>query len=74
VQAVSGGSGSGAFHLLERYEPRGGLIEYRIESCGPIVVQETKIRANVVHRKITAMGYRGSERPARRAAAEVKEA
>ena len=33
-----------------------------------------KIRADVAHRKITAIGYRGSERPARRAAAEVKEA
>jgi transposase len=33
-----------------------------------------KIRADVAHRKITAMGYRGSERPARRAVAEVKEA
>jgi transposase len=33
-----------------------------------------KIRADVVHRKITAMGYRGSERSARRAVAEVKEA
>jgi transposase len=30
-----------------------------------------KIRADVAHRKITAMGYRGSERPARRAVAEV---
>jgi hypothetical protein len=33
-----------------------------------------KIRADVVHRKITAMGYRGSERSTRRAVAEVKEA
>lgn len=33
-----------------------------------------KIRADVVHRKITAMGYRGSERSARRAVAEVKAA
>ena len=33
-----------------------------------------KIRADVAHRKIAAMGYRGSERPARRAVAEVKEA
>ena len=33
-----------------------------------------KIRADVAHRKITAMGYRGSERSTRRAVAEVKEA
>jgi hypothetical protein len=33
-----------------------------------------KIRADVVHRKVTAMGYRGSERSTRRAVAEVKEA
>jgi transposase len=33
-----------------------------------------KIRADVAHRKITAMGYRGSERSARRAVAEVKQA
>jgi hypothetical protein len=31
-----------------------------------------KIRADVAYWKITAMGYRGSERPARRAVAEVK--
>jgi hypothetical protein len=31
-----------------------------------------KIRADVAHRKITAMGYRGSERSTRRAGAEVK--
>jgi transposase len=31
-----------------------------------------KIRADVTHRKITAMGYRGSERSTRRAVAEVK--
>jgi len=33
-----------------------------------------KIRADVAHRKITAMGYGGSERSTRRAVAEVKEA
>jgi transposase len=33
-----------------------------------------KIRADVTHRKITAMGYRGSERSTRRAVAEVREA
>ena len=33
-----------------------------------------KIRADVAHRKITAMGYQGSERSTRRAVAEVKEA
>ena len=33
-----------------------------------------KIRADVAHRKITAMGYRGSERSTRRAVAGVKEA
>jgi len=33
-----------------------------------------KIRADVAHRKITVMGYRGSERSTRRAVAEVKEA
>jgi transposase len=33
-----------------------------------------KIRADVTHGKITAMGYAGSERPARRAVAEVKAA
>jgi transposase len=33
-----------------------------------------KIRADVAHRKIAAMGYRGSERSTRRAVAEVKEA
>ena len=33
-----------------------------------------KIRADVAHRKITARGYTGSERPTRRAVAEVKEA
>ena len=33
-----------------------------------------KIRADVAHRKITTMGYRGSERSTRRAVAEVKEA
>ena len=32
-----------------------------------------KIRADVAHRKITAMGYRGSERSTRRAVAEVKQ-
>ena len=33
-----------------------------------------KIRADVAHRKLTAMGYRGSERSTRRAVAEVKQA
>jgi transposase len=33
-----------------------------------------RIRADVVHRKVTAMGYGGSERSTRRAVAEVKEA
>jgi hypothetical protein len=33
-----------------------------------------KIRADVAHRKIAAMGYRGSERSTRRAVAEVKAA
>ena len=33
-----------------------------------------KIRADIAHRKITAMGYRGSERSTRRAVAEVKQA
>lgn len=31
-----------------------------------------RVRADVVYRKITAMGFGGSERPARRAVAEVK--
>ena len=31
-----------------------------------------KIRADVAHRKLAAMGYRGSERSTRRAVAEVK--
>jgi hypothetical protein len=30
-----------------------------------------KIRADVAHRKLVAMGYRGSERSTRRAVAEV---
>jgi len=33
-----------------------------------------KIRADVAHRELTAMGYRGSERSTRRAVAEVKQA
>jgi hypothetical protein len=33
-----------------------------------------KIRADVAHRKLVAMGYRGSERSTRRAVAKVKEA
>ena len=33
-----------------------------------------KIRADVAHRKLVAMGYRGSERSTRRAVAEVKQA
>jgi transposase len=33
-----------------------------------------KIRADVVHRKLTAMGYRGSERTTRRAVAEARAA
>jgi len=33
-----------------------------------------KIRADKVHRTITAMGYRGSERTTRRAVARAKEA
>jgi len=33
-----------------------------------------RIRADVVHRKLAAMGYRGSERSTRRAVAEVKQA
>ena len=33
-----------------------------------------KIRGDVVHRKITAMGYRGSERSTRRTVADVKDA
>ena len=33
-----------------------------------------KIRADVAHRKLAAMGYRGSERSTRRAVAEVKRA
>jgi hypothetical protein len=35
---------------------------------------KARIRADVAHRRITAMGYRGSERSTRRAVAEVKEA
>jgi hypothetical protein len=33
-----------------------------------------KIRADVAHRKLVAMGYRGSERSTRRAVAEVRQA
>ena len=33
-----------------------------------------KVRGDVVHRKVRAMGYRGSERSARRAVADAKQA
>jgi hypothetical protein len=42
-----------------------GVVMPKIEVlAGP---SKGKIRADVAYRKITAMGYRGSERPARRA-------
>ena len=45
-----------------------GKIEELVDRSGG------KIRADVVHRKLTAMGYRGSERTTRRAVAEAKAA
>ena len=43
-------------------------VEELVDRC------KGKIRADVAHRKIAAMGYRGSERSTRRAVAEVKQA
>ncbi len=39
-----------------------------------VVRSKRKIRADVAHRKLLAMGYQGSERSTRRAVAEVREA
>ena len=54
---------------------RARAIDAHLEKVEELVDRSKgKIRADVVHRKITAMGYRGSERSTRRAVAEVKEA
>jgi transposase len=51
------------------------MIDAYLEKIEELVDRSKgKIRGDVVHRKITAMGYRGSERSARRAVADVKEA
>jgi transposase len=56
---------TGRPRLIDSYLPK---IEEMVDRS------RGKVRADVVHRKITAMGFRGSERSARRAVAEVKEA
>ena len=62
---------AGGDPLAKTGRPR--LIDVFMPEAGELAGRSRgKIRADVAHRKITAMGYRGSERPARRAVAEVK--
>ena len=51
--------------LIDAFMPK---VEELVDRSGG------KIRADVAHRKLAAMGYRGSERSTRRAVAEVKQA
>ena len=62
---------AGADPLAKAVRPR--MIDAFMAKVEELVDRSKgKIRADVVHRKITAMGYRGSERSTRRAVAEVK--
>ena len=55
--------------------PRPGVIDEYLEKLEEIVDRSMgKVRADVAHDKITAMGYTGSERTTRRAVARLKEA
>jgi hypothetical protein len=52
---------------------RAGVIDPFLEKLEELVERSHgKIRADVAHEKITAMGYAGSERTTRRAVAQVK--
>ena len=64
---------AGGDPLARAVRPR--LIDAIMPKIEELVVRSKgKIRADVAHRKITAMGYAGSERPTRRAVAELKAA
>jgi len=53
--------------------PRPGVIDGYLEKLEEIVERSKgKVRADVAHRKITAMGFTGSERTTRRAVARLK--
>jgi hypothetical protein len=55
--------------------PRPGLIDEFLPKLEELVERSKgKIRADVAHGKITAMGYAGSERTTRRAVARLKDA
>jgi hypothetical protein len=56
-------------------EPRPMMIDEYLEKLEELVDRSKgKIRADKAHRKITAMGYAGSERTTRRAVAKLKQA
>ena len=64
---------AGADPLAKTARPR--LIDQFMGKTEELVDRSKgKIRADVAHRKLAAMGYRGSERSTRRAVAEVKAA
>jgi hypothetical protein len=54
-------------------EHRARSIDEYLEKIGELVVRSGgRVRADVVHRRITAMGFTGGERTTRRAVAQVK--
>jgi hypothetical protein len=56
-------------------QPRTGVIDGYLEKLEELVERSRgKIRADVAHEKIAAMGYGGSERTTRRAVARLKDA
>jgi transposase len=57
--------------ILEAYDLTGSLRD-AAELAGLVDRSKGKIRADVAHEKITAMGYAGSERTTRRAVADLK--
>ena len=64
---------AGGDPLAKTARPR--LIDEFMDKVEELVDRSKgKIRAEVAHRKLAAMGYRGSERSTRRAVAEVKQA
>ena len=64
---------AGGDPLVKAAKPR--LIDVFMPKVEELVDRSKgKIRADVAHRKLAAMGYRGSERSTRRAVAEVKAA
>jgi transposase len=58
---------------VERQHRARPIDEYLAKIEELVVASQGRIRADVVHRRITAMGFTGGERTTRRAVAEVKQ-